>query len=100
MIAKGGYVYIITNRKRNVLYTGVTSNLFARISEHKQGAGSAWAKKYRCTDLVYYEFHKHIEAAIQREKQIKKWKRAYKDNMIKGFNPDLLDLYDQIEEMQ
>jgi putative endonuclease len=71
-IVKGGYVYIITNKNRTVLYTGVTSNLYARIFEHKEGIGSAFTSKYNCTDLLYYEFHEHIEIAIKREKQIKK----------------------------
>lgn len=99
-MAKGGYVYIITNKHRNVLYTGVTSNLYSRIFEHKEGIGSVWASKYNCKFLVYHEFHESIETAIKREKQIKKWKRAYKDNLINAFNPDWKDLFDQVEEMQ
>ena len=100
MHAKGGYVYILTNRHRSVLYTGVTSNLYARIYEYKHGRGSIWAAKHNCVDLLYYEFHPHIEAAIKREKQIKKWKRSYKENTIRNFNPDWKDLFDQVEEMQ
>ncbi len=100
MRAKGGYVYIISNKYRSVLYTGVTSNLYSRIYEHKQGMGSVWASKYNCIDLMYYEFHDDIESAIKREKQIKKWKRAYKENIITDFNPDWKDLYNEVEEMQ
>ena len=100
MRAKGGYIYIITNKNKTVLYTGVTSNLYARISEHKQGVGSKWASKYNCVDLLYYEFHEHIETAIKREKQIKKWKREYKENVINDFNPEWKDLFDEIEDMQ
>ncbi|MEQ9425861.1 MAG: GIY-YIG nuclease family protein [Cyclobacteriaceae bacterium] len=99
MSAKGGYVYIIANKSRTVLYTGVTSNLYARISEHKSGEGSAFTKKYNCTDLIYYKFFETIEAAIEREKKIKKWNRAWKDKLAKGFNPDLRDLYDEVSEM-
>lgn len=94
MSVKGGYVYIISNIKRTVLYTGVTSNLYARIYEHKQGTGSVWASKYKCVDLLYYEFHERIEIAIEREKQIKKWKREYKENSINTFNPEWRDLFD------
>jgi len=95
-MAKGGYIYIITNKNRTVLYTGVTSNLQARIYEHKQGEGSQFAKKYGCTDLMYYEVFEDIESAIAREKQIKKWKRSYKENVIKRLNPEWRDLYDDI----
>lgn len=100
MIAKGGYVYIITNKNRTVLYTGVTSNLYARVFEHKEGIGSAFAKKYNCVDLLYYEFHEQVEIAIKREKQIKKWKRSYKENIINEFNSEWKDLFDQVEDMQ
>jgi len=68
MPAKGGYVYIISNKNRTVLYTGVTSNLYARIYDHKLGQGAVFAAKYNCTDLLYYEFYDHIETAIAREK--------------------------------
>ncbi len=100
MIAKGGYVYIVTNKHRTTLYTGVTSNLYSRIYEHKNGYGSAFTKKYRCTDLIYFEFFEDIESAIMKEKQVKKWKREYKENVINEFNPGWIDLFDQIEEME
>ena len=99
-MAKGGYVYIISNKRRTVLYTGVTSNLYGRIYEHKEGLGSAFASKFNCTDLLYYEFHSHIDDAIRREKQIKKWKRVYKGNTINSFNPEWRDLFNDVEEMQ
>lgn len=99
-MTKGGYVYIITNKNHTVLYTGVTSNLYTRIYEHKNGRGSKFAVKYNCVNLIYWEFHDHIESAIKREKQIKKWKRTYKENVINEMNPEWLDLFDQVEEMQ
>jgi putative endonuclease len=99
-MAKGAYVYFISNKTRTVLYIGVTSNLYARIYEHKAGHGSVFTKKYHCTDLLYYEFHSSIEGAIQREKQLKKWKRSWKEDLIKANNPKLKDLYNTIEEMQ
>lgn len=99
MIPKGGYVYIVTNKYRTTLYIGVTSNLYARITEHKSGEGSGFTKKYNCTDLVYWEFHDRIESAILKEKQLKKWKREWKDRIIKEFNPIWKDLYPEIEDM-
>ena len=100
MIPKGGYIYIISNRRRTVLYIGVTSNLYSRIYDHKSGFGSVFSKKYHCTDLLYYCFYKSIEEAIKREKQLKKWKREWKDELIKSFNPNLKDLFSEVSEMQ
>jgi len=97
---KGGYVYMVSNKTRSVLYVGVTSNLYSRAYEHKHGEGSSFTKKYKCTDLVYYEFHPTIEEAITREKQIKKWKRKWKDELIKKANPESSDLFDEVTEMQ
>ena len=93
---RGGYVYIISNKNRTVLYTGVTSKLRNRIYEHRQGEGSIFTKKYNCTDLLYFEFFNDIESAIKMEKQMKKWKREYKENVINRQNPDWLDLYETI----
>ena len=100
MGAKGGYVYILSNDIRMVLYIGVTSNLYSRIYDHRIGQGSAFTKKYNCTDLVYYQFYPTIEEAIKREKQLKKWKREWKNNLITSFNPGLRDLFPEISEMQ
>ena len=100
LMTKGGYVYIVSNKNRTVLYTGVTSNLYARVYEHREGTGSAFTSKYNCKDLIYYEFHEHIESAIKREKQMKKWKREFKENLINSINPDWRDLFDEVSEMQ
>ncbi len=99
MIAKGGYVYIVSNKFRTTIYVGVTSNLIARITEHKSGEGSKFTSKYQCYDLVYWEFHERIESAIEREKQIKKWKRTWKDRLIKSTNPTWKDLFHEIQDM-
>ena len=93
MIAKGGFIYIISNKNRNVLYIGVTSDLYNRITQHKAGEGSVFTKKYNCTDLLYYEFFESIVAAIEREKELKKWRRSWKDALIKKTNPELRDLF-------
>ena len=99
-MSKGGYVYIVSNKSRSVLYIGVTSNLYARVYEHKSGEGSQFTRKYRCTDLIYFEFHESIESAIDREKQMKKWKREWKENLINEFNPLKRDLFNEVEEYQ
>ena len=93
---KEGYVYILTNRKRTVLYTGVTSDLVSRVLQHKKGEGSDFTKRYEVKNLVYYESHQNMYEAIRREKQIKKWKIEWKFNMIRANNPDMKDLWNQI----
>ena len=93
---KKGYVYIITNETRSVLYTGVTSDPRRRIYNHKQGSGGEFASRYRVFILLYIEEHPAIMDAIVREKQIKKWKREWKMNLIKSINPDLKDLWREI----
>ncbi len=100
MRPKGGYVYIVSNKTRSVLYTGVTSNLYARIYEHKTGIGSAFTLNYKCTDLLYYQFFDTIMEAIEQEKRMKKWKREYKKNVINELNPEWRDLFDDVEDMQ
>ena len=97
MKPKGGYIYFMANAHRTTLYAGVCNNLRNRAWQHKNGEGSQFTKKYNCTDLVYFEFFEDIESAILREKQVKKWKRAWKDELIKSLNPEMRDLYDEVE---
>lgn len=92
---KQGHVYIMANN-RPTLYTGVTSNLIKRVYEHKNDLVLGFTYKYQLHKLVYYETHDSIEAAIIREKQIKDMNRSDKLAMIRTFNPELKDLYDQI----
>ncbi|MBS0503970.1 MAG: GIY-YIG nuclease family protein [Proteobacteria bacterium] len=92
-MAKGGWVYILTNKPRGVLYTGVTANLPARIWQHRNGDGSEFARKYRLKMLVYAEQHEDISAAIWREKAIKAWQRAWKVRLIEEINPEWRDLW-------
>lgn len=87
------YVYILTNIERTTLYIGVTSNLSQRIWQHKQGKGSEFTAKYKLTILIYAEELGTISDAIEREKQLKQWKRAWKWDLIKKLNPELVDLY-------
>lgn len=69
----GGTVYILSNKKRSVLYIGVTSDLVVRIQQHQEGKDGSFTTKYNCTDLIYYEHFRSIEEAIKREKQLKNW---------------------------
>lgn len=93
---KEGYVYILSNSKRTVLYTGVTSDLIERVYKHKQGEGCKFSAKYNTYYLMYYEIHQTMYQAITREKQIKKWNREWKINLIKSINPEMKDLWNDI----
>ncbi|MGL4611886.1 MAG: GIY-YIG nuclease family protein [Trueperaceae bacterium] len=90
------YVYIMTNKRRSVLYTGMTNNLIRRVLEHKEKRADGFTKRYNVTNLVYYEVAETASAAITREKQIKGGSRQDKLNLIKKMNPDWLDLYETI----
>ena len=94
---KQGYVYIMSNQYRTTFYIGVTSNLEGRIWEHINNEGSAFVKKYKLYDLLYFEHFDRISDAINREKQLKNWHRDWKINLIKSENPDMKDLKDQLE---
>ncbi|MBU1200117.1 GIY-YIG nuclease family protein [Patescibacteria group bacterium] len=93
-MVKQGYVYIIGNN-RPTLYIGVTSNLQKRIWEHKQSTIKGFSSKYKLTKLLYFEIHSDIKQAIKREKQLKRWHREWKLNLIKSQNPELNDLWSQ-----
>ncbi len=90
------WVYILASRKNGTLYIGVTNNLARRIFEHRQGRGSRFVRKYRVTRLVYVEPYEDVALAIQREKTMKEWPRAWKIRQIEGGNPEWNDLYDSI----
>ena len=89
---KTSYTYIITNNYRTTFYVGVTTDLNKRITEHQNGIGSVFTKKYNLKDLVYYEIFTDINQALLREKQIKNWKKEWKLNLIKEQNPTLKTL--------
>jgi putative endonuclease len=90
------YVYILASGKYGTLYTGITSDLVGRIYEHKEHLADGFTKKYKVNQLVYFEIHDDVHEAILREKQIKKWNRDWKINLIERDNPHWLDLYDGI----
>jgi putative endonuclease len=88
-------IYIMTNKYNNALYTGVTSNLLQRVSEHKDKTIPSFTSKYNVTKLVYYEEYATMDEAIAREKQIKGGSRQKKVDLIKSKNPEWKDLYDE-----
>ena len=92
------YVYILSNTHKNVIYTGVTNNLLKRVYQHKQHLDkNSFTSRYNVENLVYFEVTSNIEAAIQREKQIKSWNRKRKNALIESKNPDWVDLYEAIQ---
>jgi len=94
---KSGIVYILSNKNRTTLYIGVTNDIIKRLYEHRYEKGSKFTSKYQCFDLVYFEVHASIEAAIDREKQLKNWHRQWKVNLIKSINPDMKDLSEMVD---
>jgi putative endonuclease len=98
-MTKGGCVYILTNTHHTTLYTGVTSDLYARIMEHKEKKyPDSFTSRYNLTKLVYYESFYSIEEAIDREKQIKAGSRAAKEKLINSINPEWRDLFDDVSK--
>lgn len=96
MQSKRGYVYIMTNKWNAVLYTGVTSDLQKRVSEHQQKLVEGFTKKYNVTKLVYYEAFDSIVDAIWREKQIKAGSRKKKLALIRSLNPEWKGLSEEL----
>ncbi|MBI5695005.1 MAG: GIY-YIG nuclease family protein [Nitrospirae bacterium] len=94
------YVYILCNKRNGTLYTGVTSDLQKRIYEHKNKLVEGFTKEHGLDKLVWYELHEDIEIAISREKLIKKWKRAWKLELVGRFNPLWDDLYERWSTMK
>jgi putative endonuclease len=88
----------MANKRNGTLYTGITSNLLQRVSQHKSKSIEGFTKKYSINMLVYYEYTTDPEAAIQREKTIKKWNRKWKLDLIEKENPEWKDLYNNLLE--
>ncbi|WP_420474564.1 GIY-YIG nuclease family protein [Noviherbaspirillum sp. ST9] len=87
-------VYMLASERYGTLYLGVTSNLIKRVWEHREGVVDGFTKEHGVKHLVWYEMHADAIAAITREKQIKKWNREWKINLIQRENPQWRDLYD------
>jgi len=93
------YVYILTNKYRNVLYTGVTNNLLRRMYEHRNHLDKgSFTAKYNVTRLVYFEYTDDVRSALEREKQIKSWNRNRKEQLIESQNPMWIDQYPMLLE--
>jgi len=96
---KGGCIYIMTNKHKTTLYIGVTSDLIARVQQHKQHVfKGSFTDRYNLEYLVYYENFPSIEEAITREKEIKKWRREKKETLIHSQNPHWRDLWEEIKD--
>ena len=91
-----GIVYILTNANRTTLYTGVTRDLQRRIAEHKLHINAGFSDRYNLEMLVYYEIYERLDAAVHREKQLKKWHKDWKEALINEFNPEWKDLTEDI----
>lgn len=93
---RGGWVYILASRYRGTIYIGVTAHLAQRITQHRDSQNAGFAARYGATRLVHAEEYPTIDEAIAREKALKKWRRAWKIELIEVGNPDWDDLYDQL----
>ena len=93
---KSYWVYILASRPRGTLYVGMTNDLIRRAFEHREALAEGFSRHYGVKMLVYYEQHATALAAIQREKNIKHWSRAWKIDLIRTLNPDWRDLWDDI----
>ena len=86
------YVYLMTNWNNKVMYVGITNNLERRVYEHKQKLVKGFTEKYKVDKLVYFEETSDVWAALAREKEIKKWRREKKNNLVQSLNPRWIDL--------
>jgi len=95
-LGKNYYVYLLASSRYGTLYTSVTSDLIKRAWQHREALGEGFAKRYDVKQLVWYEVHGDVQAALTRKKQIKKWNRAWKIELIQEKNPQWRDLYEDI----
>ncbi|HZX78583.1 GIY-YIG nuclease family protein [Lysobacter sp.] len=95
-MAKHPCAYILASRRNGTLYVGVTTNLIRRVHEHRTGVASGFTQRYHIHSLVWFEQHESIKSAIEREKAIKEWRRAWKLKLIESTNPRWRDLYPDI----
>jgi putative endonuclease len=93
---QGYFVYMLASQRNGTLYTGVTSDLARRVSEHKQDLTPGFTERYGVKTLVWWEAHDDIEQAIVREKRIKRWRRPWKLALIEAVNPQWRDLYSDL----
>jgi putative endonuclease len=96
MAIKRPAVYILASKKNGTFYTGVTSDLVKRIWEHKKDLIQGFTRRYKVHNLVWYELHDNMDVAIERERNMKEWKRVWKVRLLEKDNPNWNDLYDSI----
>jgi putative endonuclease len=96
MTDRNGYVYMMMNAFNTVVYIGVTSNLKERVFQHRNGLVDGFTKRYRVKKLVYYEIFDSVVDAIAREKQLKAGPRRNKERLIRDFNPECRDLFEEV----
>jgi putative endonuclease len=89
-------LYILASKRNGTLYIGITNNLLRRVYEHKNNLIAGFTKKHKIHNLVYYEVHNDVTCAITREKQLKKWRRKWKLDLIEKLNPKREDLYNNL----
>ena len=99
-MSKRGYLYILASKRNGTLYVGVTSDLVKRVWQHRERLVDGFTKRYGVHHLVYFEVHEEFREAIIREKQLKKWQRAWKVELIEGMNPGWGDLFDSLLERE
>jgi putative endonuclease len=97
-MARHPCVYMLASQRNGTLYIGVTGDIAGRVWLHSRGRGSKSTARYGVDRLVWYEFHQDFGFAIQREKRLKMWKRAWKINLIEATNPDWKDLFETIHD--
>jgi len=95
-----GFVYMMSDKPRGVIYTGVTSDLQGRAWEHRNEIREGFTERYRATNLVWFETHPNIVLAIKREKSLKRYLREWKIKLIESLNPTWMDLYERIDEIE
>jgi putative endonuclease len=95
-MGRQSYVYLLASKPYGTLYIGVTADLLQRVWQHREKTADGFTKRYGVTQLVWYEVHDDIMAAITREKQLKEWKRAWKIELIQKTNPYWRDLFEDI----
>ena len=96
MTTRTGTVYLLASQRNGTLYLGVTSDLVGRVRQHRQGSTPGFATRYGVRRLVWFEEHPRITDAIAREKQLKKWRRAWKLELVEAANPGWVDLYERV----
>jgi putative endonuclease len=95
-----GFVYMMSDKPRGVIYIGVTNDLRSRVWEHRSAVQKGFTQRYKAKNLVWFETHPNIVLAIRREKSLKRYLREWKIKLIEGLNPTWMDLYEHIDDVE